>query len=650
MKEYLDLVQDVLDNGVLKENRTGVNTLYGFSKHYTIDISEKFPLLTTKDMSGFVWNSLIKELVWYLSGEEHIKEFRKTSKIWNAWADEEGLLETAYGRFWRRYPIPEPLSRLDGEAWAGAHKHAQFVGIEKMIYAGNEREVLVLDQIAYILDTLIHNPNSRRMVLTAWHPANASVSKLPPCFVAGTKIATDRGYVPIETVGLGQTVITASGALSTVNEVWKTPYSGSTLTLRMGYMTETLTLTPNHPMLVKGKGWVDAQDLQVGDFLKIPVDKRSVVPTHNVELRGRNQTFELTKDDFYVLGYYLGDGWSSAPGTDRIRVCFSVNHEQRDEILPQLRKMIKISAKPGGGPNVTTYQTRSKKWIELFQSFGHKAHNKIVPDWVHAAPVEYVESFLKGYFDADGSEVPSLKNSSEAYTTVSPHVAYGVQRLMAKVGKVSAVYKQKRPSTCVIEGRVVNQRDTYYIKVLDNPTLGQIEDGDLWLKLEEISENTTFEGHVYNFSVEDEHTYTANNIATHNCHFTAVFSVDGEDRLNCHLTQRSGDIGLGIPFNIACYSALTYILAKASGRKPGKFSHTIVDAHIYCGDGEDDPYSHVKALRTQLEREPLEHPTLEILGDVDPDKPLAFINGLKFEDFVLHDYKAHPRIKMKVAP
>lgn len=116
------------------------------------------------------------------------------------------------------------------------------------------------------------------------------------------------------------------------------------------------------------------------------------------------------------------------------------------------------------------------------------------------------------------------------------------------------------------------------------------------------------------------------------CHLMAIFNIS-EGRLNCHLTQRSGDIALGIPFNLACYAALTMIIAQQTGYKPGVFAHTIVDAHIY--------ENHADGLREQLKREAYPLPTLEIA-----DKPL---DKLQLEDFTLHNYQHHPAIRFEVA-
>ena len=168
MRQYLDLITDVLSGGTHKPNRTGVDTISSFSHSYRIDIQEGYPLVTTKDLSGSRWNSLIHEFLWYLSGEEHIRSLREETSIWDSWADAEGRLDTAYGRFWRRYPVPPADDRLDGESWPEADN--------RWLNADG-----TFDQLGYVIDTLHEQPNSRRLVVNAWHPANAAVSTLPPC-------------------------------------------------------------------------------------------------------------------------------------------------------------------------------------------------------------------------------------------------------------------------------------------------------------------------------------------------------------------------------------------------------------------------------------------------------------------------------------
>lgn len=154
MREYLDLVERVLTNGVRKQNRTGVDTVFCFAEHYRVDLAKGYPLLTTKRVN---FTAMLYEVLWYLSGEDHIRNLQKHTKIWNAWADENGNLDTAYGRYWRRFPS------------------AQF-NTET-----NSYDVIEVDQIGRIIELLKTDPTSRRMVVTAWEPGNALNSKLPPC-------------------------------------------------------------------------------------------------------------------------------------------------------------------------------------------------------------------------------------------------------------------------------------------------------------------------------------------------------------------------------------------------------------------------------------------------------------------------------------
>ena len=152
-----------MENGTIKSNRTGVDTISYFGAFYKVDLSDGFPLLTTKKM---YWNSLLREVLWYLSGENHIRNLRKHTKIWNSWADKDGNLETAYGYYWRHFPS------------AKKNKYGKW-------------EIKEVDQIKYILDEIKKNPNSRRLVVTAWEPGNATTSKS-----AAEKIRTSTGLYP----------------------------------------------------------------------------------------------------------------------------------------------------------------------------------------------------------------------------------------------------------------------------------------------------------------------------------------------------------------------------------------------------------------------------------------------------------------------
>src|SRR5689334_19348646 len=149
MKPYLDTVREVLATGTRKSNRTGVDTLSTFNINYEIDLRDGFPLLTTKEIS---WKNIVVENIWFLSGDTHIGLLKKHNcKFWDPWADADGKVPSAYGNFWRHFPV-----HRGGEA------------------AFN-------DQVRWVLDEIRRNPNSRRLVISAWAPENAQSSKLPPC-------------------------------------------------------------------------------------------------------------------------------------------------------------------------------------------------------------------------------------------------------------------------------------------------------------------------------------------------------------------------------------------------------------------------------------------------------------------------------------
>ncbi len=161
MREYLDLIKLVMDNGVRKPSRTGVDTISWFGAFYRVNLADGFPLLTTKKVN---YPAVLRELLWYLSGEEHIRNLRAHTKIWDAWADERGELETAYGRYWRRFPHPVQKS----------HAPVRETGLATA-------QVQEIYQIRYVIDEIKRNPNSRRLVVSAWEPGNAETSRLPPC-------------------------------------------------------------------------------------------------------------------------------------------------------------------------------------------------------------------------------------------------------------------------------------------------------------------------------------------------------------------------------------------------------------------------------------------------------------------------------------
>lgn len=146
MKQYLDLMQHVLDNGAKKEDRTGTGTVSVFGYQMRFDLQEGFPVITTKKLH---LRSIIHELLWFLKGETNIQYLKENKvSIWDEWADDEGELGPVYGHQWRSWPA------ADGK---------------------------VVDQISHLVDQIANNPDSRRHIVSAWNVGDIEKMALPPC-------------------------------------------------------------------------------------------------------------------------------------------------------------------------------------------------------------------------------------------------------------------------------------------------------------------------------------------------------------------------------------------------------------------------------------------------------------------------------------
>ena len=146
MKQYLNLMKEILESGTQKSDRTGTGTLSVFGRQLRFDLSQGFPLVTTKKLH---LRSIIYELLWFLNGDTNIKYLKDNGvSIWDEWADKNGELGPVYGHQWRSWPSPD-----------GRH----------------------IDQISQVLQQIRTKPDSRRHIVTAWNPSEVDKMALPPC-------------------------------------------------------------------------------------------------------------------------------------------------------------------------------------------------------------------------------------------------------------------------------------------------------------------------------------------------------------------------------------------------------------------------------------------------------------------------------------
>jgi thymidylate synthase len=249
--QYLTLLQDILDNGVERGDRTGTGTLGVFGRQMRFDLAQGFPLLTTKRVH---FRSILVELLWFLRGETNVGWLRERGvSIWDEWADAEGELGPVYGKQWRSWTAP------DGR---------------------------VIDQIAVVQRSLRANPESRRHVVSAWNPAELDDMALPPChclfqfFVAEGKLSCQL-YQRSGDVFLGVPFNIASYSLLTL------------------MMAEATGLQPGEFVHTLGDAHLYLNHL---DQAKRQLT-REPLPFPTVRLAPRGDIFDFAEDDVTLEGY-----------------------------------------------------------------------------------------------------------------------------------------------------------------------------------------------------------------------------------------------------------------------------------------------------------------------------------------------------------
>ncbi|HEA25747.1 MAG TPA: thymidylate synthase [Ectothiorhodospiraceae bacterium] len=252
MQQYLELMQHVLTNGTKKEDRTGTGTVSVFGYQMRFNLADGFPVVTTKKLH---LRSIIHELLWFLKGDTNISYLKENGvRIWDEWADENGELGPVYGSQWRSWPTPD-----------GGH----------------------IDQIAQVVEQLKNNPDSRRIIVSAWNVAEVENMALPPChaffqfYVADGKLSCQL-YQRSADIFLGVPFNIASYALLTM-------MMAQVCDLEVGDFVHTLGdahLYSNH---------MEQTELQLSR-------KPYPLPTMKINPEIKS-IFDFTFDDFELVGY-----------------------------------------------------------------------------------------------------------------------------------------------------------------------------------------------------------------------------------------------------------------------------------------------------------------------------------------------------------
>ena len=353
-----------------------------------------------------------------------------------------------------------------------------------------------------------------------------------PCFTADSLVLTDKGYKPINEIKIGDMVLTSDNTYQRVN---KTFDNGIKPILKINAMAvDEIKCTNNHRFYVRTMSrvghnqhrvfsnpyWKPACTLTKKDYLGIAINQKSIIPMWNgVDFewgdgrkpRHKNQLqcfFEFT-DFWWIIGRYMGDGWSMAKGG--IIICCA--HDELDEVTRRIDKLFNYNV----AKERTVYKIHIpiKELSAFVAQFGNGAMNKHLTNTILDLPTNLLKAFLNGYMSADGCCVNGLNK----VTSTSRELIYGIAQCVAKVYRTPyRVYCTKRPKKCIIEGRVVNQHNSYEL-VWKNHICKQdkafFEDGFIWFPISKISEDIA--QNVYDIEVENNHSFTVQNTIVHNC-------------------------------------------------------------------------------------------------------------------------------------
>lgn len=252
MKQYLDLLDEVLREGTAKEDRTGTGTLSVFGRQLRFDLDQGFPLLTTKQLH---LKSIIYELLWFLSGDTNVRYLQEHGvRIWNEWADDHGDLGHVYGYQWRSWPD----------------------------YDGGS-----IDQIATIVDDIRRTPDSRRLIVSAWNVADLPRMNLPPCHLLFQFYVAD-GRLSLQLYQRSADLFLG------------VPFNIASYALLLQMTAQVTGLRPGDFILTLGDAHIYRNHL---DQVRLQLS-RTPRPLPRMELNpARSSLFDFRYDDFRLVGY-----------------------------------------------------------------------------------------------------------------------------------------------------------------------------------------------------------------------------------------------------------------------------------------------------------------------------------------------------------
>ena len=385
-----------------------------------------------------------------------------------------------------------------------------------------------------------------------------------PCFIKDTLVLTNNGYKKIQDVLIDDKLLTHTDKFQNIMNLQRKIYNGELYKIKLKYHPDIIICTQEHPFYVKEQikvwnntlrkyeysyanpEWKMASELKPNHLFGMVVNLKEDIPTFIFEKQinsSRTDSISITLDNpdqWFMMGYFIGDGWIQdtkkfdGRNTHIIRFAF---FENDTETINRIKKILNVTYKDKSGKS-HKYGCSDFLWFNVLKQFGKYAHGKLIPEWVQNAPKHLVEEFINGYMSADGC---IRKNGSKRIVTVSSNLAYGLQRLYLKTGYIASIDKTERPKTCIIQGRIVNQQDTYQITIYPNNNqnyASHIKDNYVWYAQSSITTNLVENEIVYNFEVEIDNSYIVYNTIVHNCQgFSTAGKKKDDDPRNTMFLQ-----------------------------------------------------------------------------------------------------------------
>jgi len=326
-----------------------------------------------------------------------------------------------------------------------------------------------------------------------------------PCFAKGTYILTEKGYIPIEDVSVGDKVLTHKGRWRKVTATMHR--DGARLWDVNGFGILPTRTTAEHPYYVTKPD----QPMEFKKVEQLDDSWYSTMVLPDAESDG------YSKEMWWIIGRYLADGWrvERKDRTSGGRIVFAISDDKRTEFEQRLREA-KLHGTYTKERTCGKYHVCNNQLYEYLEKFGKYAHGKRIPREALCLPREKAKYFFDGYMSGDG------RSDREEATSTSAALILGMCIIAQRLGKsVPAVYYTRRDEKCVIQGRECRQRDTYTFRISSKSVKGHYRARYVCRELYQPTESDDF-GTVYNISVEEDNSYVANGAIVHNCQDISV--------------------------------------------------------------------------------------------------------------------------------